>query len=176
MYTGSFLSISHGEHRVDDTCTKLWALGSLLNVRWYSSSWISGKSNRIISHDIELTGIISQTPRPMLSHRFEKLVREHTRFYYCDMLQQYISAGFYTKNTFDPHYLPEKRPPTTHLSHSDVEGLFRSSTNTLFMTVPEYFQAYRELTALNATHFLLTCDQKNRSSYWIPVSATKALL
>jgi hypothetical protein len=107
---------------------------------------------------IDMEDIETQTPRPSLTPHLEKVVQEHLGFTFSNRIQRYISSGFYSGST---EMYGEKGKPRAHLSYQDVKELLKSSTNTSFMSLKQYWEVYNELSHLNDTHFLARLRDKN---------------
>lgn len=114
-----------------------------------------------------MTEIPTQTPRPWLTPLIKKIVQEHLKFYYSPILHCYISSGFYSGETELYESTPNDdeniadNPVKSNISYNEVKEILRSSENTSFMTLQEFWTVYHELINAKGSYFLKKLRDKN---------------
>ena len=76
----------------------------------------------------------------------EDVVKEHLRFVHSKALGMYVSCGFF--NRLQGMYADEREVEVcSQISFEDIKALLALSRNTSFMTLPQYWIAYKEFTS-----------------------------
>ncbi|KAL9123910.1 MAG: hypothetical protein Q9217_006706 [Psora testacea] len=104
-----------------------------------------------------IKGIKTQTPRLLLMPTIKDVVEEHLKFAYSERLGRYVACGFFTESPGrygDGEYLPV----CLRLSYRDAKRLLLSSSNTSFMTLPQFWQVYEEFTNKHYCHAIRSLE------------------
>lgn len=108
-------------------------------------------------YELNLEGIATQTPRPLLTSHLEKIVQEQLKFFYSKRIGRFIPAGFYSGSR-DLHGIP--KPPQASLSLEEVKTLLKNSTNTSFPNTQQSREVCEELEELGDAFFLARMKDK----------------
>ena len=127
-----------------------------------------GKVFPLKRYELNLEGISTQTPRPLLTPLLEKLVQEQLRFFYSKSIGRYISAGFYSGSSATYGIAKTLRAP---LTLENVKTLLKGQTNTSFLNIQQYREVCEELEELGDTYFLSMLKEKEAVSTFRPTYA-----
>ncbi|KAK4631164.1 hypothetical protein CLAFUW4_03783 [Fulvia fulva] len=95
---------------------------------------------------IEVTRGGTQTPRLLLLPLVQRIVEEHLRFVYSHAIDRFVACGFFSGENADRDYghPGSVLPVESNLSFQEVKSTMTSTTETSFLTLPEYWKVYRE--------------------------------
>lgn len=99
-------------------------------------------------NQIKVSGVPHQTPRLLLAPLLEGIVAEHLRFFHSKAVGMYVACGFYTDVEGDYSSTTTNPPPTTRVSFDNAKTLLSGKVSTSWLTLPQYWQVYRECEAL----------------------------
>ena len=96
-----------------------------------------------------MKNIETQTPRLLLMPLVENVIKEHLRFAYARTIDMYVSCGFFNGAGKVYAVGPGDLETRSGLTYLEVKDLLKSSKNTSFMTLPQYWRVYQEFRPRN---------------------------
>lgn len=86
-----------------------------------------------------------QVPRLLLMPLIETIVKEHMRFRYSDIIDRYVSMGFYNDTNEIYGESGEEEITRSGISYLDVKTLLEDKSSTSFLTLPDFWKVYHEM-------------------------------
>jgi hypothetical protein len=104
--------------------------------------------------EVSIRDVPHQTPRLLLAPLLERIVKEHLRLFRSKAIGMYVACGFFTEQEGDYGTASEEPTVKTGICFEDVKALLHGRSDISFMTLPQYWQVFRECTQLNDAFML----------------------
>lgn len=100
------------------------------------------------SHSVLVKDVRMQTPRLLLMPLMEEIVKEHLKFAYSRAIDRYISCGFLCGSS-EKYGFADETAEISRLSFVEAKTALAKSSNTSFMSLPQYWKVYEEFNSRN---------------------------